>query len=750
MNNSKRWLSGTVISLVICLVGMGLYYVHLSQYFPYDFIWDMDATTTQDVLFYNSGHYPTHNDHPKFMMVLMLSWCSQIAYAFHALSGIDLKILDLAPQPFLVLAELTSFLKAAQAGFTLLFVALLSGLGWNAFPRLRGLIPLLVVALGLQSGPIYMALTTRSELFAALIAVLGFLPALNIENKRYPLALRLGVSGFAFGLALMTKIQALPLFLVMMCFWGYQWSRYIDSQAALETAQKPIFRRGLVLWGVAAALLLILGFVSSRTALLPGRSNSILTLLSLSTVFSLTRLKLQIFWTGFFGMGLAGLFLSRYPLKNLQISESWRYILGRLSFFIGGTVVAFLTPLFAFVGLAEQWGQAFSMGFRYMGTLLRTVILLDASLFDNGGNASDQILPFLKDHRWDYLALAACACVGLIYTYQFLSSKAKKHTHLWAIAISLSTLALIFLGNRPLLRDTFWFEVWGMWGAYWALAHLGSVLAEKDKRMLPAVYGVMIILLFNSVQGASVAHEAFYIHSSNYGGDVKPHDYYWAETVYVRESNAYAETMRAAYAYNPEFLRLSLVQARDWQALRHLIQVQFPHAQVGLDAVSFLNTGYALWKTGPRDWARVHQVTPDLEGLAVVPAYRVMPPSASQKYAMHYTASQAFDHQFQGSAFPSFDLIAPFYTQTFIAVSRVDMLEQFPKAQFHQDARLQVKDAKGNLIDYEVLELKALHRFNQENLQKLRAPVLFIFQNKTLNRLDYPEWNKTLNAILEH
>lgn len=733
--------------ILFTLLGLSLYYHGLSHYFPYDFIWDMDATTVQDVLFYNTGQYPTHNDHPKFAMVLILSWCSQIVACFGSLSGINLHALQQAPQPFFMLAELTEFLKSTQAFFTLIFIGLMGMLSWKNFPRLRWLTPLVILTLGLQTGTVYMALTTRSELFSAFIIALALLPALAMGRSKERLSLLFGLSGLGFGLALLTKIQALPLFFVIISFFGYQWSRHLEEETSTEGLQAPL-TQGKWLWAGSTLLMILLGLISARLDPIPGRVNPILKYVSLSQFLSPGNLKLQIFWIGFLGLGLAGIYLSQLQqrFKKLSLPPSWIYFAQRFNFFIAGTVCAFLIPVFSFIGLTPNIGEAINKGLHYTGTLLRTTLLLNSHFLNNGGNNSNEIFAFLWDYRWDYLLLNF-AMIGLLVWSLKKTPAHQRSSQLWCLALCFSTLGLLIIGNRPLLRDTFWFEVWIFWSAAWALQHLLQRFHEHRRYLWPLAGLSLLLTTGISVKNVSAAQEAFYLHSSDYGGDSNPYDYYWAETVYVREKNDYAKAMRKAYQFNPQLLNKSMVQARQWKQIKHTIAPQFPNSSVSLNQVSTLSQGFALWRT-PQDWVRVHTIAPDLEGLPVIPAHQIEPPEQAHYYAMHYTQNQGYQNRFQGSKAPYFDVISPFYNQTFIAVSRVDILELFPKAQFGSPPALRVKDAQENIIDYEVFDLTKLHRFHQDTLRQLRAPVLFIFREEHLSPLTYPEWPMALEKRL--
>lgn len=731
--------------LLALLAALGLFwhYQLLARALPFDYIWDMDITAAQDVLLLNSGEPPSHLDHPTYVMNLLQAAEAGLMQRTGQLSAANLTQLAQAPQPLLGLAELTDKLRSLNALAAWLLVVLLAWLLWRIYPAQPALALLALPLLGLQAGPLYNAYTMRTELYSVLLLAVGlglshtlWQPGASPSPRRQQLtALSLGL---LLGLALLNKIQALSLFLLLPAFGLFCYSRW---QASLpETpdppAPKPLSNpSSLLIFALSLLGFAVLAGFSLTAPALPGR---VAPTLAWSEVLhglpgTLGRLKVPFFWLGLIASGALALGLSRRP------GPRWAWGLNLWWPFCAGTLLAFGLPLFSLLGHADGLPK----GLAYTANLIHATVWIDASLFSAGANASAQTLSFALAHRPDLLLLPLAAL--LVLALAAWQQPGRRRLYFGLCATIGACLLTLLLGNRPLLRDTLWFELWCSWAG---LLGLGEILTGPAQTWRPAIRALPLVcvgvIAANSLFLAQRESEAIYLYNSTHGEDGAPYDYFLTKSVYLRGDNPYARIFDSVFDEDMLRVRRAISQARDWDSLHSRMSRPFLNADLPLRSIGLLAPRFAAWQTD-QSWAHFDQVPSSLDGSAFVALRDLRPHARGQRYAMDF-GNQGYTGRLKVPGAPDLTLAPAFNQSLLLALPEADLRAAGQSSGANTSLSIEFE---GKSRAYHLFRLESLTSLDQRKLAGLTSPPLAIFYTASVQPPDADTWTPELSKWLE-
>lgn len=717
----RRWLPWLACVLALLLGG---YYQRLAREFPFDFVWDMDISATQDVLLLNSGLPPAHLDHPKYVMALAQAAEAGLLQRLGSLTTARLTDLAESPQPMLGLAELDGRLRQAHAAMSWLLVLLLAGLIWQLFPQAPWLAVLALPLFGLQAGPLYNALAMRSELYSVLLLALGLGLMLHLwrpgrrPSVRTQTLTMLGL-GLLAGLSLLNKIQALGLWPLLPIF---SFACYLRWQPA---EPQPRLRSGLVL-GLSLLLFAGLALGALWTPALPGRTVAVVSWPEIlhQLPASLGRLKIQAFWLLLLGSGAGAWLLSR------RIGQRWAHALSLYPLFVAGMLLAMALPVFALLG--HRHGLL--LGWQYTATLLHAVVWLDGSLLNQGGSAAATMqFEWLRRPDLLMLPLASGLLLALLAWQQ---PERRREYAAWAAVIGACLLCFV-LGNRPLLRDSLWFEVWGSWAGVLGMGLLSEHLGHSRPglRWLPGL--ALAGLALNSWQLSGREREAVYLYHGFFGYDGAPYDFFLTKSVYLHGDNPYARIFDRAFEENPQRVGRAISQARDWETLAARLRQPVLNATVPLSAAGMLQEGFPAWQADGQ-WARFTAVPENLRQALFVPVHRITPAARSRLYLTELDSDQ-----------PNARLLAPARVLTLVPPFNQTLLLALPAAVFPGGAATLQVTAAGSQVDYRVWRLNQPLQLDLHKLMAAGVPPLLIYFSANVQPPEAELWSDELTRRLQ-
>ncbi|PIQ26652.1 hypothetical protein COW36_01170 [bacterium (Candidatus Blackallbacteria) CG17_big_fil_post_rev_8_21_14_2_50_48_46] len=716
--NSRHVL--LILTLLVCS-GLLPFYLHLSQVFPFDYYWDMDASTAQDTLLLNSHKTPAHLDHPKFAMVAILASATRMARAHQLISVASLEDLKNAADPALGLAELTLFLRKIQAVLVWLFVLTAVVLLVVLFPHMPWLWLSASLALGLEGGVLHMAMTLRSEIFSLFLLALALLSALMIRQApRFRLSALL-LCGVFSSLAVMTKVQAIIAMPVVLAFQIWQ-------MLEVETPEKSPKPQTIGLQLLPGLLLFfILAWPAWFSTALPGRT------MPVANFSQPGSLKLPVIWLGLVFLPLPFLFLFQ------RLSHRWQNIVAAYPGFLLGLSLAFVFPLFCFF-------PDFNLGWHYLQGLLRASIWMDISSAGTGSIVDT--LRFIFSTRADYLVICG---VGFAFLGWELWSKQREQMDYFPLAmmgVSLFCLfPLLLFGNRALLRDTVWYEFWGIWVAMACLGYVFSALEKFEFAKFRVLgYVFAFILAWNSISQQGRALDASYLNNSAYGFDGAPYDYFWYHTVYLHQAsdNPYREIMQGAYPAGKEQFRQVLSQAREITNLKTKADLSLLNQNLSVLSLGVLVPGLRVSQNKQGWWRVLSPVHPVLEKALSFDLARQTPAVQGQQI----TANSMPQNPYFADIFApggAYTLLPAFHQPTALILCKPDLLKLgADPGSRPADLTLSQGQAKvdcyGFILDEPVV-------FYPSQLQKLRVPLLVTWTSKGLDQKSFPLWSQLKPAF---
>lgn len=735
--------------LLALLTALGLFwhYQLLARALPFDSIWDMDITAAQDVLLLNSGEPPSHLDHPTYVMNLLQAAEAGLMHRTKQLSAANLGQLENAPQPLLGLAELTDKLRSLHALAAWLLVVLLALLLWRIYPAQPTLALLALPLLGLQAGPLYNAYTMRTELYSVLLLAVGLWLTHALwqpGSAPSPWRQRLTVLllGLLLGLALLNKIQALSLVFLLPAFGLFcyiRWQASIAETPDIPATEPQPNRSGLPIFSLSLLLFAGLAGFALTAPVLPGR---VVATVAWNEVLhglpgTLGRLKVQFFWLGLIASGGLALGLRR------RLSPPWAGGLSLWPLFCAGTLLAFVLPLFSLLGHADGLHK----GLIYTANLMHATVWIDAALFSAGANASAQTLSFALAHRPDLLLLPLAAL--LVLALAAWQQPSRRQAYLGLCATIVACLLTLVLGNRPLLRDTLWFELWCSWAG---LLGLGEILTSPARTWRPAIRALPLlcvgVISANCLFLAPRESEAIYLYNSTHGEDGAPYDYFLTKSVYLRGDNPYARIFDSVFDEDMLRVRRAISQARDWESLHSRMRRPFLNADLPLGSIGLMAPRFAAWKAD-QSWAHFDKVPAGLEDTAFVALRDIRPHPRSQGYAMDF-GNEGSTGRFKVPGEPTLTLAPPFNESLLLALPEADLKAagQSSGADTGTDTGLSI-ELGGRSRSYHLFRLESLTMLDQRKLAELSSPPLAILYTASVQPPDADAWTPELSKWLE-
>ena len=596
----------------------GCFYLGLAHRLPFDQIWDMDLISVNDALLINSQQFPLHIDHPKFGMHVLTSLALHVGRMSGLISVANYADLSRCPSPALCMAELVLYLRQVEALISCLNLTLAGCLLWLLFPRQRSLGLLSLPLLGLQTGLLYNSLTMRTEDFSVCFLLLGCVSFVGIYQRSRRGAPQLETlawltGGVGFGLALLTKLQALqaaPLFLAICCFTYLE----PDTEPELTAASNAEFSaraRQMQLALTLALSLLWLGLaaVSWFKPSLPGQVPVLIPFANLvqgqlSLVSFLTHLKLQMVWLLLIFATILSLALSGRKLPGQRFYRGYPW-------FWCGLCLAFALPMLTYLGQPGWWPR----GWAYLVQMAQTSIWTDTNASTSA--SAGEFFPTLRyllitDKTYLLLALG----VLLIALLRLRELKQAGTDRLLGLVIFFAGTPLLLLGSRGVYRDTIWFKFLGCLGILMLAYQLWSEL--RTRRLLRALLlsCLLIPLLCSAWQlPDSIAEMQLYF------AKFKSNRYASMMTaVYASPEMDYARILRTAYG-NPlpdrgedrDILRRAVGQARLLEPLKHMADTIFAEPRLPVRSLGLAEVQMPVWWNG-HDWARFSRLAPTLSG----------------------------------------------------------------------------------------------------------------------------------------
>jgi hypothetical protein len=220
MNFSLKQTFALVLITTLALA----YFLSMNTNYPFYFIWDMDHTTTVDLLLIQSGELPDHINHTGYGMYLLLKWLHVFSAKLGLVSILNLTDLSASIQPILGVAELTDSIRRVSP-VLVLSVAITLGLSlYKLTNRFFLVCGGLLVFLTFPS-LLYHAAFVRSELyaiflFAIAVSLIAKAARTSYENSNAWIVLVVS-AGFFAGLSYLTKFQGIFYFIFVPVFYCF-------------------------------------------------------------------------------------------------------------------------------------------------------------------------------------------------------------------------------------------------------------------------------------------------------------------------------------------------------------------------------------------------------------------------------------------------------------------------------------------------------------------------------------------------
>lgn len=750
-----------MLVVLSCVVPFFCWYAFLSQILPFDLPFDMDVITANDVLLINSGQYPLHIDHPKFGMHLLTSAGVALSRWGQMISVANFADLSQSPSPLLCIAELILFLRRFEAGFVWLLLVLALTSLWSLFPRQRLLWLLAVPLLGLQTGLIYSAMVLRTEAFSVFFLLLGlcvFCGLYRLARYSHRLAPEIAawlLTGFCFGLAQLTKLQAIiaaPL-LLAICLYVYLQPPAENPSPVPELPQT--FHRPIqLLFGLGALIWLGLAVLAWRQPLLPGMAPKLIPLADfetgqLSLMALLSHLKLQLLWLLLLSSAalspLASRWLGRWP----ALQRSARLY----PLFWLGLFTAFAAPMAVYIAQP----QGLSHGWTYLLQMTQSCLWTDTNATTNG--SAGNLLTTLS-YVWiaerPYLWLAVAALVLALYALRTRTQPGHKPAQIAALLVFLTGAVALLACSRGNLRDAIWYQF---------LGNLSLMILIQQTWTLYGTRRLMRVLLSLSVllpAGLSawelpLTLDQVYLYFS------RQKSYRYSTLIsadYATPEMAYPQTMMDAYgrySYPPDgplppderylfpppgspqaqdrdLVRRAVAQARLLEPLRKLADLHFINRRLPVSALGLASPRFPVWRQNGA-WVRFKSLPPELEGsLLINPAFATDAKRPSW-------IDTAWDSDLllciAGKDYRRLFGIAPPKTEQPVRLSQGDItLDYYPIAIKGDYSR----EGIGKAIPY-------FSRFSTGWLEQLGTPAFFLLRNGQGWGTEYPNWSN-LEALL--
>ena len=618
-----HWPAWRGYILMGLIFAFAILYLSLPRMLPFDMTWDMDMTTVQDALLVNSGRLPLHLDHPKFVMHLLTAGALRLGTCLGWISVANLADLAQSPSPMLCAAELVMYLRSFQACFVWLILLLALGILFCLFPRHKGLLLLAAPVLGLQTSLIYGAVTTRTEIFSVFFLLLGLLLfawLAQLARRRQSLVYEVWawlLGGFFTGLALINKVQtltALPLFLGICAYICLRETGF-ESRDARQLPRR-LTRAAPALLALLLLAWMALAWQAWYLPPLPGGMPNLIPLqdflnheLSLGALLS--HLKLQIFWAALLSSVWIGLLLA-----GLKPFRPFARLLRFYPLFWLGLLPAFALPLFAYLGspdgLSKSWTFTLQMAKSCIWTDTNTSSTLKAG----------SVLPtleFVLSSERGYLLLLGLALGLLIY---LMVLNPAKRAELRLLGLSLGAgLVVLFIGARPILRDSLWFEFLGVLGLLILFNHSWALLQTRNLARTVLGLGLGLFCCSALVNfAASLDQIALYfipINSSSYGALLTSGFHPPGQEFPEIFRQAYGPNLYAPKQADNNRLRRAVEQARMLTPIRQLADIPFLNRRLPVKALGLAEPHFPIWQSQGH-WARFESLAPSLSGSILV------------------------------------------------------------------------------------------------------------------------------------
>lgn len=750
------WFCAYLIALLLFL----WYYLGLSQTFAFDLAFDMDISSVNDALLFNSGQLPVHIDHPRYLMHLITAWSVQIGHWLGWVSVAQFSELAQSPSPLLPIAELTLFLRGVEACVVWLTLVVVSALLWRLHPRQRLLHFGALLLLGWQQGLMFCAMVLRTEVYSILFLFLGLLQMqLLLEQaerrgRRGLEVLAWLLAGLCCGIAVLTKLQAilaLPFFLACVAYF-YSLRRLpdVEAQTGPRADRKLYLASGLALLGVLIPWLLMLRpawFSVSPAGI--GRPFMIpladFAAGKLDGAGLLPHLKLQLVWIGLLASMLLSVILAAIgPLLR------YRRALSLYLCFSIGLLGAFWLPLLAYLG------PAVSQGWPYFLQITKAVIWTDLAVGSTRESGQFvETLAFVLASAKNYLLLALAGLALLLLQWRQLPRRT-----LICLGLCFAGVLVILLGSRAIMRDTIWFELLGSFCILLLIERLWSGLASR-RGLQALILSCLALPMIGQAWMRMQTIDQIYL---NYAPFLSSQYSVIAHAVFSPSDADYPEIMRSAYELrdplqnaDSDRLRKAMAQARLLPVLRKLADRPFLDRHVPVKALGLAEPGFAAWRAGPR-WARFKRFAPELAGsLLIDPLQLTGKQPAWNWLAMseQLPLSQRWLHASSGERLSIFSTRE---VQLLFCLAR----EDYHRLGFIGDEAAPLQLSLGDeTLDYLVIQISArgdsdIHRlisgyteFSQDWLRRFQRPPFFLVRQGNGWGQVYPLWENLKEILSE-
>lgn len=561
------------IRIAILASILALIYVGFSSAYPFYFSWDMDWTTTLDLLLIQSKMLPDHTNHPGLGMYFLFTWVHKLGFYLGQVSFLNLDSVKKAGNPFYGIAELISFLRNISVWVSLgiAFCLPVILLKMTARKAGSGLSTALLALFAVQEGLIFSLFVIRSELYSMLFLVLGIFWFLSARERNLSVRVQYLGLGVLFSLGFFTKMQCLvliPWFLVMLVFSSHVHLRslfYRHKQVVIS----PL---SLILPGLVSALLFVARIHPSVEGSTVGVSS-----------FALN-------WAGYALLALffAPLYLRLYRRKSSEAIE-W---------FLLGTCLALCAPFLMYLNPER--------GMDYLLTLLKQVFWRTLYQSSESLTAPSILIRITQELKYAPLLYFTHLAVVIGVGLKLKKEKAR-------IRVLLGAEALLFahclICARYLPRDILWKELPVLFATLvFALQYFSNRF-----QYLWTILGLLLVGQLHGVTLIQKRTDALYAEN---GWDLKR----MGSSVYSGHHKEYEQIISEKITNSGASKEDGIELSRSFSQSKNLLRTVFINADVDFTGASSVLTHYKV-----RVDEKLVQFPPELKGGILIPTDDLVP-----------------------------------------------------------------------------------------------------------------------------